>query len=647
MKIVEVAPGESDESALARSNAVAGKSPLAGKSSKELVADARVTAGAAAEAFKAKMAGLKPPTPAPFAYPASTKKRATDAKPEKPKSAATEAAEILASASAEGQTEAQAPAPAGDPHLVHPDSTARSPMDHTGTLTVVRMDEVVDGSNVRKVLGDLTELAESIGAVGMLQAPLARTIGNGNVEVVAGFRRVAAARLAGLKEITVNLRALTDAQVLEIQLIENLQRVGLDPLDEAEGFERLQTEFGYTTQQIAEQVGKSVRWVQTHRQLTKLCPEGRKALSKGELSVEVACRIATIPSEKLQVQATEKVTAESGLDKERMGTRAARAYLTENFTTELRGAPFPTKDAFLVPEAGACNACPKRSGSNPDLLGDFHSRADICTDIVCFKEKKEAAWNIQQEKAKNAGKQTVGLAEGGRIFKNGIPSHDSAYVDLAAPCPEDPKKRTWGDVLGEKALVAPEGERGPVIVAPDTDGHAHELLKKDDALRIAKENGLKWASRAAELEEARTPGTKEEQAAKEREERLHAAVESAAIREAVKWVEKNGAAPAVLRMVAMGLAQTHQPDVLERRQLKTDRDLQGLIEATSKVNTLLGLIFEMACGQWLSGFGEFSVEMKAMAKALKISLPDIEKTVRASFEADALFDQKASKKGGA
>lgn len=621
--IVDVRDDETEAEAKERSGRGLAGTSLHGMTAHQIVQHGKATANENAEALRKKLASMSRPAyvPPPVTNLSGEPSGFTPAR----------AAELR-------QIAEENPVEAVEPE---------APMPRSGVLKSVAIDDLVEGKNVRKVIGDLTELSASIAKVGVLQAPVVRGLGGtlgSKYEIVFGHRRIRAAKLAGLSEVLVDVRQLTDAQVVEAQLVENLQRVGLDPLDEAEGFERLQKEYGYTTAVIAAKVGKSVRWVQTRLQLTNLCPEARKALASGAMVVEVAVRVASIASHKLQAEATEKVTAATGLDKERMSARAAKDYLAENYTTELRGAPFPTKDAFLVPEAGACTNCPKRTGANPDLFGDLFSRADVCTDIICFKEKREAAWELQQQRAKNSGKSVVGLNEGHRIFKNGNPSHDSKWVDLDAVCPEDTKKRTWREVLGDDALAPEsEGELGLVTVAPDTSGKAHELVEKDEALRIAKEAGLKWASRAAELEEVRKPGSKEEQAKKEREEAVQFMAEAVAIGEAVKWVEKNGVSPAVLRMMGFGLAAVHRPDVLERRQLGTDRDLVGLIEKTDKSATLLGLVFEMAVSEWVRGFGGFSDEMKVMAKTMKIDLKEIEKAQRSSIDAEALFESKKSK----
>ncbi|HEY3175662.1 MAG TPA: ParB/RepB/Spo0J family partition protein [Candidatus Polarisedimenticolia bacterium] len=122
----------------------------------------------------------------------------------------------------------------------------------------------------------LKELEDSIRQKGVLQPILVRTMKDGkNVELVAGERRVRAARAAGLKEIPAVIRDLTDAEVLEIQVIENLQRDDLHPLEEAEGYRQLAGVKGYDVARIAERIGRSVKYVYDRMKLVSLVKEAK------------------------------------------------------------------------------------------------------------------------------------------------------------------------------------------------------------------------------------------------------------------------------------------------------------------------------------------------------------------------------------
>ncbi len=110
----------------------------------------------------------------------------------------------------------------------------------------------------RRVFDDSTleELAESVKAKGLLQPVLVRRLGDGGYELIAGERRWRAAKLAGLKKIPAIVRPATDAEAVEMALIENLQRKDLNPMEAARAFQRLMKEFGLTQEVVARQLGK-------------------------------------------------------------------------------------------------------------------------------------------------------------------------------------------------------------------------------------------------------------------------------------------------------------------------------------------------------------------------------------------------------
>jgi ParB family transcriptional regulator, chromosome partitioning protein len=130
----------------------------------------------------------------------------------------------------------------------------------------------------------LDELARSIKEHGILQPLVARPVGSGQFEIVAGERRWRAAQLAGLHEVPVLIRNYNNQKTLELSLIENLQREDLNPIEEAEGYQRLQAEFSLTQEQIAERVGKERATVANSLRLLKLAPEVRVLVQAGELS---------------------------------------------------------------------------------------------------------------------------------------------------------------------------------------------------------------------------------------------------------------------------------------------------------------------------------------------------------------------------
>jgi ParB family chromosome partitioning protein len=148
---------------------------------------------------------------------------------------------------------------------------------------------------------ELQGLAQSIAEKGILQPLLVRraTLDPSLFEIVAGERRWRAAQIAGLHEVPVVIRELTDHEVLEIALVENLQRENLSPLEEAQGYDRLISEFSYTQDELAKRLGKSRSHVANMVRLLALPPPVRDMLGSGALTAGHARALLTAadPSE--------------------------------------------------------------------------------------------------------------------------------------------------------------------------------------------------------------------------------------------------------------------------------------------------------------------------------------------------------------
>jgi ParB family transcriptional regulator, chromosome partitioning protein len=152
----------------------------------------------------------------------------------------------------------------------------------------------------------LKELADSIREQGIVQ-PLVVREQNGHLELIAGERRWRAAQLAGLAEVPVIVRQADDRAVLELALIENLQRENLNPIEEAQGYAQLLEQFSMTQEQVAVKVGKSRAAVANSLRLLKLAPSVQNWVREGRLSVGHAKVILALIGEKEQKTAAERV----------------------------------------------------------------------------------------------------------------------------------------------------------------------------------------------------------------------------------------------------------------------------------------------------------------------------------------------------
>ena len=131
---------------------------------------------------------------------------------------------------------------------------------------------------------DLADLANSIRDKGLLQPIVVRPIANGEYEIVAGERRWRAAQRAGIHDVPVLIRDLSDGEALEIALIENIQRADLNPLEEARAFGLLLDQFSYTQQQLADSIGKSRSHIANTLRLMNLPESVRQQIEDGYLT---------------------------------------------------------------------------------------------------------------------------------------------------------------------------------------------------------------------------------------------------------------------------------------------------------------------------------------------------------------------------
>lgn len=190
----------------------------------------------------------------------------------------------------------------------------------------------------------LNDLADSIAAHGVLQPIVVRPARGGYV-IVAGERRWRAARLAGLKEIPALVKELTDAEAMELALVENLQREDLDPVEEAMGYRQLMEACGYTQAQAAEKVSKSRSAVANCLRLLNLPPQGLDALRSGAITTGHAKAILGLESPEKQAEALAMVL------KQQLTVRQ-----TEALCKKLAKAPRRRRETLPPPLAGEVEA---------------------------------------------------------------------------------------------------------------------------------------------------------------------------------------------------------------------------------------------------------------------------------------------------
>jgi len=459
--------------------------------------------------------------------------------------------------------------------------------------------------------------------------------GEASFELVVGECRWRAHKEAGLTTIAATIRELSDKQVAEIQLVENLQRKGVDPIEEAEGFQRLLDEHGYTADTLAAKVGKSKAYIYSILKILA-APKGLLDLvRKGETSASVAQLFGRIPNERMRAEAFKNLFCR-GFGNREVTFRDAKDYLERSCMIELKGSPFDQKDAELT-SAGACTVCPHRTGNSPDLYPG--ARADVCANPTCYQEKVLAHGRKQIEAAK-AGGATV-LDKSAKLFTNyGTLEYSSSYVDLDDECHDAKKSGKWRTLLGKDAKES-------VVLATDPKGQVHELIPKTKAQRILRDKGFgrstsgSGGQRGSIISPAETLNQKVNAALVLR--LMERSVKAA--KEAVRGAASLGAeGPSFLRalvtLIGDGLWHELRRKILKRRNY--NGELKHLVNELPQDELLAVLVEAMVCkhldkslGGYSLGSSDISNAFKDLLEFLSLDRAAIEKEVRAELQAKA------------
>ena len=180
--------------------------------------------------------------------------------------------------------------------------------DNNNSVTTLGINEVEPNRDQPRKLFDekaLEELSKSIEQNGIIQPLLVRPMSDGSYQLVAGERRWRAARMAGLTEVPVTIREMTDEEASVFALIENLQREDLNPVEEAQGLKSLIETYGFTQEETADRVGKSRVAVTNTLRLLKLPASVLKLLSDGKLTVGHSRALLSLADEKEMLKIAE------------------------------------------------------------------------------------------------------------------------------------------------------------------------------------------------------------------------------------------------------------------------------------------------------------------------------------------------------
>jgi ParB family chromosome partitioning protein len=378
-------------------------------------------------------------------------------------------------------------------------------------VRLVAIDDI-DPSPRNRTARNVDELVASIREHGIQQPIKVRPNGS-RFEIVYGERRYRAAKQVGLKELPATVEDLSDEEAHELRIVENACREDPHPLEEAEAYEALLAMKDgrgrplHTADTLAKLVGRSPQYVYSRLKLTALGPAMREAFWKGELTTTTAFLVARAVPPVLQDEALAELRGEfEDLGEgEPFPADDLASVIEQRYLTRLDRAPFGADDAKLVPQAGACAKCPKRTGNQPRLFTE-ETAADTCTDLVCFRKKVAAHHERLSSEVRSKGGAVLTEQQSNAVFHGGrqLP-WNSSYVDLDTTCFDDPERRTWRRLLGD---VCPT----PTL-ATDAGGTPHAPVPKSEAIAALAAAGVEFVRGRGDAGEDDLDGPGEERRA--------------------------------------------------------------------------------------------------------------------------------------
>jgi ParB/RepB/Spo0J family partition protein len=549
-------------------------------------------------------------------------------------------------------------------------------------------------TNPRKKFDEqkLAELAANVSQHGVLQAllvrprwcvgiadraELERLAGRGDLqatpfEIIAGARRFRAATEAKLDTVPCTVRLFTDSEAFDIQLIENLQRDDLTPVEEAQGYhDALELSINgqkvHTVASLAARVNKDADHIYRLLPLVDLDKEFRDALEEGHLPVTQASLIARVPDRSARLEFGREVLHGRGTNTP-LTVREAEELRGRNYMRELKGAPFGQEDPTLCaltvagqPDferwSGRCSDCPYRSGNIPGFEG---KRGDVCTNPGCFTLKATAAFDRVAAAAEAEGKIVLRTGDAARHFDPlGDLVFTTTLVRLGTKPREDQLKAevkrapTWA-ALRKTAIEA--GLNVPIYVTrnPKT-GIVEELIDSAPLIAAGKKIGepiFRGGLEDEPLYIAKKPGEDEDDAFKRGQRDLQKKQEADAVKAAAEAKARRALALAGFEAVLEALSEQVTVDgylfaleasfvdsagplgqrlVIELFDLKPDSGEFGLADCVSKwlsglkpCNRAAACLMLLIAGQ-VAEDGIDNLALKGLAKSVGVDLAAVTK----------------------
>ena len=257
---------------------------------------------------------------------------------------------------------------------------------------------------------DVIELAGTMKQHGQLQACLVRLHPkkDGKYQLYIGFRRLMAAGVAGLQSLKCEVKEIPDDDILELQVIENMQRKDPHPMDEAVAYKTLMEKRKWTVQETADRFGKKADYITQRLKLNDLVPDLQKDFKENKMLLGHAlllCRLTPADQAAAKKQAT-------GKDFRNESVHKVKEWIDEQIMHDLSKVSWDINDKTLLPSAGACSACPKRSGAGNLLFADM-SKDNRCFDPICFQAKSNISFVVKVKEVIETKPEIHIIAEGG------------------------------------------------------------------------------------------------------------------------------------------------------------------------------------------------------------------------------------------
>lgn len=561
-------------------------------------------------------------------------------------------------------------------------------------------------TNPRKTFTGLDELTASVLAHGVIvpvevRPTPATSKAKEPFELIVGERRWRAAAKAKIATIPCVVRELTDQEVLEHQLIENLQRRDVHPIEEAEGYELLLEKHSYDVDGIAKKTGKSRAYIYARLKLGALAPGPRQAFLDDRLSASIALLIARIPDVGLQEKATKEILGEpdalmaaeegKGVDQDDplswerrglrvdddelagptsvsidargrgtklehlpMSVREAQIHLRRRYMLRLELATFSLADTQLVASAGACTTCQYRTGNQRELFAEVSS-ADICTSPTCYAAKTKAAWEEKASAAKAQGQKVVAQEKTSRMFSpvdGRTVAGNSPYVDPKAQVPRDlvpmgTKAPTWEKLLGKKLST-------PTVLVQDQTGAARELLDRNAAVKVLREAGK--IDKPVKPRESAGAGAQNDWAEQQKREekkraireRAHEALTRAAFDKLATTTDEKKEL-AQWKWLVTTIVEREAPDLaIDLLGVKKADEIPAIVTSASRARVVLfGILFaELAAHKWSEPHkdGPMRAAVRLLGLDYDKATEEAKKVAAVAEKAEAQVDAKKAEK---